>query len=139
MVSPRQARQWLTVAERRDRALAMRIDGATYDRITAELGYTNRSGAFKAVNDALSDVPRENAERYRDLQIDRLERVLRTQFARLDDSGDPAAANAVVRVLDALDRYHGFDQQDPAADRARTLLDTLVANSREALAAARAD
>lgn len=117
----------------------MRIDGATYDEIAARLGYANRSGAFKAVNDALADVPRESVEEYRHLQIERLERVLVTQFARLDDSGDPAAANAVLRVLEALDRYHGFKPVDTAGDVAASLLDTLIANSRAALERAGTD
>lgn len=139
MASPKQARYRLTVAQRRSVALAMRIDGRTYDQIASELGYANRSGAFKAVNDALRDVPREKAEEYRALQIERLERVLRTQFARLDEGGDPAAATAVLRVLEALDRYTGFDQGDAAASRAGTLLDVLIANSRAALERPQAD
>lgn len=139
MASPKQIRQQLTVAERRNQAVAMRIDGATYDQIATRLGYANRSGAFKAVNDALADVPRENVEEYRHLQIERLERVLVTQFARLDDSGDPAAANAILRVLEALDRYHGFKPVDTAGDVAASLLDTLIANSRAALERAGTD
>ncbi len=117
----------------------MRIDGATYDEIAARLGYANCSGAFKAVNDTLADVPRESVEEYRHLQIERLERVLSTEFARLDDSGDPAAANAVLRVLEALDRYHGFAPVDTAGDAASSLLDTLIANSRAALVRASTD
>lgn len=139
MSSAKQTRQRLSVAERRSQAVGMRIDGATFDQIATKLGYANRSGAYKAVNDALRDVPRENVEAYRHLQIERLERVLSTQFARLDDSGDPAAANAVVRVLEALDRYHGFAPVDTAGDAASSLLDTLIANSRAALERASTD
>lgn len=139
MASPKQTRKRLAVAERRNAALAMRIDGATYNQIATKLGYANRSGSYKAVADALRDVPRENAEQYKRLQIDRLERVLRSQFERLDDTGDPGAANAVLKVIEALDRYYGFERESMATSNAGTLLELLVSNSRAAMEQAKGD
>ncbi|AZQ77267.1 hypothetical protein EJ997_07905 [Flaviflexus ciconiae] len=105
---------------------------AGYEEIALELGYANRSGPHKAVQAALTDVYREDAETYRELQMERLNTVTGALFNRLED-GEVSAATPLLKALEAMDRYTGFNKDTAGHDRAATLLDALIVNSRAAL------
>lgn len=130
--------QGLQAAERRQAALRLRLRGVSYEEIAQLLGYSNRSGPYKAVQAALKDVYRDEAETYRALQLERLEAMTRALFERLE-AGETSAAGPLLKALEAMDRYNGFDKDRPGYERAATLLDTLVANSRAALAASQTE
>lgn len=127
-----QTQQKLTLAEKRRDALQLRLKGVPYEEIALQLGYANRSGPYKAVQAALTDVYREDAETYRALQMERLDAVTRALFERLED-GEVSAATPLLKALEAMDRYAGFNKDTAGHERAATLLDTLIVNSRAAL------
>lgn len=129
-----QTQQKLTLAQKRRDALQLRLRGDSYEEIALELGYANRSGPYKAVQAALTDVYREDAHSYRTLQMERLNAVTRALFTRLED-GEVSAATPLLKALEAMDRYTGFNKDSTGHERAATLLDTLIANSRAALEA----
>lgn len=129
-----QTQQKLTLAEKRRDALQLRLRGASYEEIALELGYANRSGPYKAVQAALTDVYREDAETYRELQMERLNTVTGALFNRLE-AGEVSAATPLLKALEAMDRYTGFNKDTAGHEGAATLLDALIANSRAALQA----
>lgn len=54
--------------------------GHTYDEIAAEVGYRDRSGAYRAVERAIADTIREPAEHVRRAEIARLDMALKVIF-----------------------------------------------------------
>lgn len=84
--------------ERRAKALELHLAGATYDAIAQAVGYASRSGAHKAVQEALKDLgsPPVGTE------------VLQSELARLDAMltglwpkarrGDVAAVDRVLKI-----------------------------------------
>src|SRR5712692_5936332 len=66
----------LALRERQAKALALRLEGCTYEEIANALGYRAKSAAFKAVQGALREVTREGAEAVRDLELRRLDAML---------------------------------------------------------------
>lgn len=63
----------LESAERDAKACEMKGQGYTYQQISDELGYGNRSHAYRAVSRALAEIPRESARELRQLQLDELD------------------------------------------------------------------
>src|SRR6185312_10686596 len=64
-------------ADRWGKALSLRRAGATYQEIADELGFGNPSGAHYAVQAALKASIREPANDVRDLEADRLDKLMR--------------------------------------------------------------
>lgn len=83
---------------RRAKALELHLAGATYDAIATAVGYASRSGAHKAVQEALSGLGRPAAG----------SEVLTTEIARLDAMltglwpkarrGDVQAVDRVLKI-----------------------------------------
>ena len=76
-------------AERTARALELRKGGATYAMIGADLG-VSESRAHQIVNDALTAIVAEPAEKVRKLEIERLDHMLSVIW--------PTATNAMSEV-----------------------------------------
>jgi hypothetical protein len=84
-------------AQRRAEAVRLRTAGRTYDEIAMALGYSGRSGAFKAVRKALRDNEASAVEEYRTLELARLDTLLSSAW--------PIATNPEHR-----DRHKAVDQ-----------------------------
>lgn len=95
------------VVERRTQAVERLAAGMTYDEVAAELGYANRSGAWKAVQTSLKAVQADTVEEYRALTIDRLEALLAQVWPAAMD-GDIHAITAARRIVDAACRVLGL-------------------------------
>lgn len=102
---------------RRDaEAAELRANGATYQQIADQLGYTDRSNARHGVQRALADTIREPADEVRQIQLAQLDRLTREALKVLerthvtvsqgrvikDDEGKPLEDDAPV--LNAIDR-----------------------------------
>lgn len=83
--SPKKTAKALTVAERQRAALELRTAGKNFDAIAAELGYSSRSAAHKAVVSALRDVIAEPAEDVRQLELARLDGLYERALTIADD------------------------------------------------------
>lgn len=105
--SKRDARK-IAQAEKANRALAMRRIGASYEQIAKELGYANRSGVYKLVQQAIRDLPKENAEEVFALDDARLDFVIRSLHKRVSD-GDPKSAQAYLQALKRRADMYGYD------------------------------
>jgi hypothetical protein len=98
----------LSAHDRQLRALTLRKGGASYDEIAAELGYSNRGGAYKAVSSALRETLREPADDVRALELDRLDHMMSAVWpAAL--CGDIAAQQQVLRLMERRAKYLGLD------------------------------
>jgi DNA-binding CsgD family transcriptional regulator len=97
-------------AERAGRALDLRIAGASYRQIAAQLNVSEKT-AFYDVQKALGTLDAVNgakAERLRDLEARRLD-VLQVALTAGVRAGDPRAVLAAVRILDRRARLFGLD------------------------------
>lgn len=94
-------------AFRKARATEMALAGYDYDTIARELGYANRSGAWKAVQRALAQRTDRAVEAYRREQVSLLDQVMCAQW---DDAlaGDVRAALAVLRTIEQRVRWLGL-------------------------------
>ena len=81
----------------------------SHDRIGTELGYANRSGAWKAVNRALRARTDEAVDEYRALEIARLEELL-TAYYPDAMKGDLRAAEMCLKVVGAEVKLLGLDR-----------------------------
>jgi hypothetical protein len=84
---------------RRRKALDYRIAGATYQQIADQLGYSGREGAFRAVDSALRDIPRESADRLRALELDRLDKMQAT-LAKQVSEGHLGAVDRWLKIME---------------------------------------
>lgn len=88
----------LTAARRQARAIELRQQGMTYDQIAAEVGYSCRGSAQKAVAKALDRVTREPAQNLLNLELERLDAMHRGIWDRAID-GDLKAIDAMLRIM----------------------------------------
>ena len=100
-------------AVRQRKALELRKQGFGFDHIAQELGYTNRSGAYKAVQAALADITAEAADDVRRLELERLDGLWERAGAALRDSDNArdtaAAVGAAIKVQERRARLLGLD------------------------------
>ena len=117
--------------ENQARALELHLAGATYETIAKAIGYSNRSGAHKAVQAALSDLGRYSVD----------DDVIETELARLDAMltglwpkarrGDVQAIDRVLKIGERRSLLlTASTRNDPVKEG--TALDELAARRRTA-------
>lgn len=116
---PASKAQQAITAERRTKALALRVSGANWEDIAAQLGYSDRAAAYKDVERALTQRKREQAAQAdlaAALELERLDAMERAAWAVLrrrhitisqgrvmrDECDEPIEDDAPT--LDAIDR-----------------------------------
>lgn len=96
-----------TIRKERD-ALELRRAGLDYQSIAEQVGYANKSGAFKAVQAALRRGFVEPASDLRDLEAERLDRLQAAVWpAAL--RGDTKAIDRVLRISDQRAKLLGLN------------------------------
>lgn len=98
----------IRISDRDRRALDMRRNGASYDLIADRLGYGGRSHAAKAVKKQIKAVPAETARAVRELELQRLDRILRAIWGKAK-RGDLLAIDRVLKIMDRRSAYLGLD------------------------------
>lgn len=93
------------------RALELRIAGFTWDQVAKEAGYASAPGAHRGVSRALDRIPRANAEKFLEIELERLDRLQRAAY-RQAVAGDLKAIEAVLRVMDRRAKYLGLDRNE---------------------------
>ena len=90
----------IAARDRQRRTLELRRAGATYEMIGEQVGYSSASGAAKAVSAALKLMLREPADEVRQLELDRLDRLLLAVWSRaIGGPGKPSDDFAIDRCL----------------------------------------
>ena len=111
---PLSAQRRVEVEKRRTKAVELAAEGRDYAEIAAELGYHDRSGAYKAVSAALRAEQAEGVDLLRQLETMRLD-ALQESLWDAATSGDARAVDQVVRIIMARVRLLGLDQLEDKA------------------------
>lgn len=96
------------VAKKQQRAIELRNLGVDFDRIAAELGYADRSGAWRAVEAGLKRAIVEPAHEQRVLQSNRLD-LLTRQAMQAVLAGDLDQIQNVLRIEKRRSELWGLD------------------------------
>lgn len=102
-------------AENHVRALQLRRAGATYDQIANQLGYADRSGAYRAVRRALDEAVHEPAGESLNLELERLDALMLGLWGKAS-KGDVKAVDAVLRIMDRRSRVRFEAAALPVSD-----------------------
>ena len=92
------------------RAVELAINGASYAAIAAEVGYSHRGTAYKAVHKALAERVTEGVDELRRLELARLDLL---QAAVWDKAlaADSAAVNTVLRIIERRAKLLGLGRE----------------------------
>jgi hypothetical protein len=94
--------------EKEAKIIELRRVGFTWEIIAKELGYANASGAYKAYQRLSDRFIRPNLEEYRDMELDRLDRLHATYWAKAT-KGETKAAEMVLKIIDKRAKLLGLD------------------------------
>lgn len=106
--TPRASKRGIDATDKQAAALELRRAGRTFEEIADALGYSNKSGAYKAVMSALHETLREPAEEYRELHRSRLEAIVSAYWREMQ-AGNEKAAAVVSRALADLAELDGLN------------------------------
>ncbi|GAA3267772.1 hypothetical protein [Streptomyces lavendulae] len=98
-------------AERRAKAIRMKINGSTYTEIADELGYSSRGSACSDVRRALEKHVIEEGlavEAWRELELARLD-ILQKAIWPEAMEGSPRAIETALKILDRRAKLLGLD------------------------------
>lgn len=98
----------IDVKERTRKALELRKAGASYDQIAEKLGYADGSNVRRAVMGAIEEITEEPAKEVLKLELSRLDAMLLGLYQKAK-SGDAAAVDRVIRIMDRRAKYLGLD------------------------------
>lgn len=96
------------IAERQRKALELRKGGATYEQIAKSLGLADKSNARQDVQAAILAIIEEPAKEVLRLELDRCDAMLLGLWQKAK-SGDGAAVDRVLRIMDRRACYLGLD------------------------------
>ncbi|MCZ4557974.1 hypothetical protein O4215_20645 [Rhodococcus maanshanensis] len=96
--------------ERQAEALRLRTTGMTLAKIGEQLGGLAPSTIHAYIADALVEITREPAETLRDLEVARLDAMLRGFYERAIN-GDEKAAEMVLKIMGRRDKYFALSQR----------------------------
>lgn len=97
----------LTIAQKRDRALSLRLTGATYQAIADAMG-VNKSTVKRWIDAAIDGVDKENAKQLVALENERLNRAMRAIWPKVID-GQLGAVDRLVKLSERRARLNGLD------------------------------
>jgi len=98
------------------RALDLLMSGRSVDNIADARNHT-RARVERILRAELKAISIRPARDYAKLQIRRLEAMLVRLIEKAND-GDLAAVDRILKILDRLDRYHGFARLPPTSPQA---------------------
>lgn len=98
----------VTAAQKRAQAVELRKAGATFDEIATALGYSNKGTAYRAVEQALKEAVREPALQLIELEVQRLDLMLRALWPAVA-RGQLGAVDRALRVAERRARLLGLD------------------------------
>ncbi|WP_435199553.1 hypothetical protein [Janibacter sp. GS2] len=95
--------------EKENQVVALRLEGKDFDAIAREVGYRDRSGAWKAYQKALTrrEIATETHEDERRLELARLDELQASIF-QAAQRGDLAAHDRVLKIMKHRDRLRGL-------------------------------
>jgi hypothetical protein len=97
--------------DRAQQALALRREGFDFDAIAEQLGYADRSGAWKAIDKLLQRRAKESdadADAVRALELERLDAMLRALWGKVV-KGDLPAIESALHIVTRRSKLLGLD------------------------------
>ena len=111
--NPITPKKQLSTGERTKRAMALKLAGASYASIADTLGYSDASGARKAVMRGMDQSLQENANELRKLHYGRLEHMLMLLWSDVNTKSLPSMS-AALAIMDRMAKLHGIDSSLPS-------------------------
>lgn len=112
-------------ATRRQEAITLRRAGIRVDQI-AQRFRVHESTIYAWCREAIRDIPREEADELRLMELDRLDALQQAAWTEAM-RGDPRAIDRVLAVMDRRARYLGlYDARAEGMERVGSLLDRLI-------------
>lgn len=105
---PRPTKRRIANTDKQRQALELRTAGMQYEEIAVQVGYANRGAAHNAVKGALKATLKEPAEYMRQLEDDRLNRLLQSVWPQAI-AGELAAVGMALRIIAARRELLGLD------------------------------
>jgi predicted DNA-binding transcriptional regulator AlpA len=96
-----------TTQDDRKKALELRNRGLAFAQIAEIMGFSG-SHIYKLVQDAIDEIPRENAVQLRATELARLDRMLAGVYPKAV-SGNEKAIETVLKIMVRRSRYLGLD------------------------------
>lgn len=121
--------QRAAVAERRAKAIALRLAGLDWQAIADRLGYSSRGAACQDVSRALKKAIKEEADQAELLRALTVQRYDRLQAAFWSGAlkGDPKAADIVLKCLAGRAKVEGTEAPTRVSVDAQRLGDEVLA------------
>lgn len=91
------------------KALELRLASKTWAEIAAAVGYANAAGAYKSVMQLMSELPAENLQEFRSVEVPRLEK-LRAELYPLAPR-DKDCLNGYLQLTDRIHRAMGLSNK----------------------------
>ncbi len=98
----------IVARDKQAECLRLRKKGLSYQAIADEIGYSNASGAEKAVKAALDRITQEPAEELLKLEIQRLDTMLLNIWDKVCE-GDLYAIDRVLKIMERRAKFLGID------------------------------
>lgn len=111
--------------QRMNEALDYRLQGFTFRQI-AEAMKISASTAHDYVNDALKEIPRDNAEAVLAMQLERYDMIIQTFLPKVIADADNFAASSLMQAMRSIERLTGVESPI-MRDAAAGVVDQLTA------------
>lgn len=90
-------------------ALELRVKGESFRSIALELKYAGPSGAYKAVEAALERTLTARSEHLRQLELERLDKLMLIPWKRATIAGELVAIDRVLKIMERRAKLTGID------------------------------
>jgi len=98
----------MSAAEKTRRSLALKLAGASYAQIAQQLGYSDASGARKAVQRGMKSSMQETGGELKRIHYGRLEHMLMLLWPDVN-TRDLPSMSAALAVMDRMERLYGLN------------------------------
>lgn len=98
----------ISALDKQKKALELRKAGVSYESIASVLGYKSASGAHRAVGAALKKTLQEPADDLRNLELERLDKLLSGLWSRAS-GGNEYAVDRILKIMERRARLLGLD------------------------------
>lgn len=99
----------ISTLERQRKALELRKAGADFQQIADQLGYANKTGAWKACQAGMAKLIKEPATDVLTMELARLDAMFLGLWPKAR-AGNVAAVQQCLRIMERRSRYLGLDQ-----------------------------
>lgn len=112
--APKSRTPTLMAKERRQRALSLKLNGASYEQIAEQLNYASANSAYQAIRTEILNTKQESAGELKAIQFERLNHMLLVLQPQVL-SGDKGAIQTALSIMDRMNTLMGVTSGDGTA------------------------